>query len=476
MFKNIGMDRDGVMTPLDMFQLEKGLQFFKKRVLKDGIDIFKYDMTEIFKCSKLLKYMFWIRYLKEYFVDLKPRDGCKEYIDQMHAEGKNIYCITAGFKLAGDGFLEFIFRKMFQDWLEKNEIHFDGFDYCSEEFSVRDKVIAGKKRHLDLMLEDKADIVEAFNKENIETICFEALYNKNQYIKGRCKDFDEITLLTNKLEIEQEEYLSTKPFYINGKFMRLFSEKINELSDIDKKMYYHELNKNYIEKKLSKPYDEDKIKIKDSHYLKFYDLIIPFLNFYWGTKHINKENIPYQKGMIYAATHDDSLEQFAAIGAIGRKPICFLVAEKLRPMLRGKLYDYVGAEFIERDNAKDCGRAQLEMEKRLLHNEDIFYYPEGTRKKPEGAIMIPIKEGVINLAKSTGHPIIPLSVYGDYRCKLFRNKLYHVVGEHIFIGPDEDTEEARKRVEDILLNLKLEAMRQYKEDKTKNKIIKTKTK
>ena len=57
LYKNIGLDLDGVLTEHDKFQLEKGLNYFCKKYQKSSSEVIKnlqgYDVTEIFNSSNL---------------------------------------------------------------------------------------------------------------------------------------------------------------------------------------------------------------------------------------------------------------------------------------------------------------------------------------------------------------------------------------------------------------------------------------
>ena len=79
LYKNIGLDLDGVLTEHDKFQLEKGLNYFCKKYQKSSSEVIKnlqgYDVTEIFGCSNYERFFFWGRFILEYCSIYPPRLG-----------------------------------------------------------------------------------------------------------------------------------------------------------------------------------------------------------------------------------------------------------------------------------------------------------------------------------------------------------------------------------------------------------------
>ena len=83
-----------------------------------------------------------------------------EILKKWKSEGHKLYNITARVFVDQRTPFGTIFRYMLEKRYEKEGIEFDGFDYCSEKESVRDKTIACNKRKIDIMLEDKSNNVK----------------------------------------------------------------------------------------------------------------------------------------------------------------------------------------------------------------------------------------------------------------------------------------------------------------------------
>lgn len=455
----IGMDRDGVMTPLDKFQKEEGIKFFNKIPfikMKKTPDFTKYDFQDIFGCNKLVRNFFWACNLKKYFIDLSPLPGVKNFIDGCHEKGIKVVNPTAGYKLSEKGFLGIMFRLFYKIWLKKHQINFDAIDFCSEKYSARDKVISCRKHHVSLMIEDRKDIIEVLEKNNIPTICYSAFYNQDTESSYYASNYDEVTKAVDEINKKLIDLRAEKNFYVDGKFKKMGNEAVKKLSFEDYKLYKKELMKIKLEK-MTCIYEDEKIKEEEKRFRILYRVIVPLFNMITSPKVINKDNLPYQDGVIYIATHTNSIEQFPAMAAIGNKPLHFLIANKLLKQFRGVLYNYVGAIPIDRQNGMDALRGLKEAITLIKKNRNVFIYVEGTRNQDPRKFMLPIKSGSLLLAQITGAPIVPLSVNGEYK---FRgNNLFNNIGEVFFIEPWETEEEAIKKMFEALAKLKIENLK-----------------
>lgn len=502
MVENIGVDKDGVLTDLEKFQIEEGRKFFKffgKKLVNEN----EYDIKEMFNCSKTLRQLFWLTHLRKYFVSIKPRDGVKELIDDLRKSGKKVYIISASFGVTNDGMFGKLFRFWFYKWLKKNEIEVDGIILCSEKESVRDKVIGCHSHQIDYMIEDKVDNAKAISEMGIPVILIDAKYNRQ--LQGnniiRVKDFrDAVYKIKNLISVKEKN-----SYLINGNLKRLSNQEISQLSKEEKKQYFKELMKSKKLKIFSKRFDKSKIEQEEKNFKLAFNLIVrPFIKIF-NPKDFGRKNIPYQGGKIYVCNHLTYADQFTALKLIRNHPVHFLAATELLKMKRGLLYKFVGCKFIDRQSLKSQGECQETLIKLVSHGKDIFVFPEGTRNKyqimkeelqnlkeqlciyqnnndmknykilknindkikiltikmknyrleyerknpgvtiNENKDLLPLKEGVSKIAQITGAPIIPIGITHDYS---FRSKgLFARAGEPILIAPEESLTDADKKIE-----------------------------
>ena len=211
--KDIGIDDDGVLRSLDIYQYASGLQYYtgiklskdvlsgRFEELEELFQIFNekyfqlygeypkfeelianptgYSMREIFGCSKLKEFTtFFLPFLK-YCLLYKARKDASEYMHKWKNEGRRLHIITGRKFTSDDTFilLRNTSRWMLERRLEEDEIPFDTITYCSESLSWKDKYEAVANYNIKAMLEDKKENINALIPiTNI--LCFDATYNK----------------------------------------------------------------------------------------------------------------------------------------------------------------------------------------------------------------------------------------------------------------------------------------------------------
>jgi len=57
-------------------------------------------------------------------------------------------------------------------------LNFSSIQYCSEKFSLRDKLLACKKLHVDVMIEDKTDVAMYLAENDVKVIMIDTPNNK----------------------------------------------------------------------------------------------------------------------------------------------------------------------------------------------------------------------------------------------------------------------------------------------------------
>lgn len=221
--ENIGLDGDGIINDLDLYQYVYGTPYFLSRYCKEygieipsyyyrpeyylqtnidsrdsfiemlsaqfyehGIDIDlqdiiknpnAYDIKDIFGCSKLERQIFWLQHFPKYCTKYPIRDSASYYINKWQKEGRKIHFITARAfvknKIVGP-----LVRNAFEKTLDENGITPDSITYCREKESPIDKETACKKYGVMVMAEDKVENIKRLSGF-IPVVSFAASYNED---------------------------------------------------------------------------------------------------------------------------------------------------------------------------------------------------------------------------------------------------------------------------------------------------------
>ena len=171
----IGIDIDGVLTDLEQWQLDYGSKFYFENYNKKILDNEGYETTDIFKVESKIDDEFWIKYFKDYSINVDARKFASEVIKKLKHNGNEIYIITArGNFLSHSSIVmsEEENRDVVLEWLRKNEIEYDKII-----FSPEDKLSICLENNINVMIEDKPYNINKISTK-IPVICFHAGYNK----------------------------------------------------------------------------------------------------------------------------------------------------------------------------------------------------------------------------------------------------------------------------------------------------------
>lgn len=429
---NIGIDVDGVLTDLEQYQLTKGEQYFGIESVKND---HAYDIKDIFGCTSQEREKFWIKYIWEYSLKTPIRKNASSVIKKLKEEGNNIYIITGRVHTTKDNVMGLLFRKMLEKWLEDNEIVYNQIVYCDEKVSAEDKYDVCKQLGIDVMLEDKVDNIDKL-KDICRVICFNAKYNIDY-------DNKEIPRVTNfddaYIQIKQME-----PNIITKKFNVLSGIEREKLSLEEKKEYYTELKKYY----MNLPYDYSEMERLERNYKICFNVGMPIFNMMYKPIVINKDLIPEGNGYIFVSNHLGSLDQFPIMSAIGNRPIHFMAASTLYNLKRGFIYRNTGSIFVDRENSESKMAATQFMNQILVNDGNIFIFPEGTRNRTE-KYMLDFKKGAVSIAQTTGAKIVPFAVNNNYDITK-KLPLIVRVGETISVGPEDSIEEKTELLKEVI--------------------------
>ncbi len=187
-----GIDVDGVLTDIWLYQMNKAIPYFKKHNIELKHEK-EYDIKDIFECTDKQREKFWSIYIWEYCLRLKMTDGAAETVRILKQKGNQIYIITGRAHTKEKGVVGFIFRKMLKYWLWKNKFVYDKIFYVTEEGSSEEKYNICIQENIDVLVDDKPTNLLPL-KDKLKIVCFPAKWNEDNHDldKYRIKCFEDL--------------------------------------------------------------------------------------------------------------------------------------------------------------------------------------------------------------------------------------------------------------------------------------------
>lgn len=451
----IGVDADGVLTDLSAFNIREGKKYFKKEPINPNA----YYTRDIFGVSKKQEDFYGLRgALNKYCKEEPPRNGAVDTINAFANKGVKFHEITARKFTTYNGILGKYYRKLFENWLNKYNFKFESIEYCSEKYSLRDKLMGCSKLKVDLMIEDKPDIAMFLANNGIKVLLFDAPYNKeishNNII--RVKDWYEISDIINNELIKDHK----------TEFRKLSLSDKEKLNTNEKKEYYREYHR-YLK---SININMDKINRGIKNFKLIYNISYLPVRAIFHPKVENKHNVPYQDGFIIASNHLSSNDQYIISYALGKKYYAGFAASTIENTFRGNLFKLTsGAVFIDRNDSVSKQKGEEELTLRLINGNNVLIFPEGTRKNKDKEGLqkeqLPFKMGTLSIAQKTGSPILPTSIYYG------KNGNYVKFGDLFYVSELDDLIIKKEQLENKILEM---TRKSVYEDESKQKLKKRK--
>ena len=149
------------------------------------------------------------------------------------------------------------------------------------------------------------------------------------------------------------------------------------------------------------------------------------------------ENIPSDRACIFMANHVSNLDAPALMSHLPGRTVVFLKRELLKLPIIG--YAFKLANFIPVDRVGSTESAQeavADAQRVLASGLHITTFIEGMRSL-DGR-MLPFKKGPFYLAKDSGAPCIPVSIYGTEKIIPWGSNRIHPGVAHIIFHPPID--------------------------------------
>lgn len=451
----IGIDVDGVLNNIEKFQLDYGKKFFKSKYNMDIVNENGYGIKEIFDCTDEQEIEFWIKYSVKFNLLGKPKDGMVELIKNLKKEGNEIHIITSRTKTLEDNAIGKIMRGFIETWLKVNHIPYDSITYCSTDNSSIDKANVCKEKEIDLMIEDYYENAKEISKYS-KVALIPTKNNKNFDVAG----YNNIKRVNSSNEIYKFVGEIKNP---DSSFKILNYKEKQALSTKERIEYYQKL-KNYYK---NLPYDFKKAKKDDQNCLKVISSMQPFIKFLYNPQNMNPEELNLKEGVIFASNHLHSLDPILIMNK-DKIPFSLLAKEQLNKSILGCFFRYIGSIFSDNDDEFSRKNSMDRMIQKVLHGGNLMMFPEGTRNdekrdainKITHKMLKDFRYGTVTVAQITGAPIIPYAINKEYKFR--KNSLIANMGEPIYIGPEDDLDEALERLRVAIATLLWELM-EYQE-------------
>lgn len=446
----VGCDADGILTNLSIHNIRIGKKVFKREPVSPE----KYSLEEQFDLSnipKLIQYLKAFRIYINYCKNEEPREFAPEVINELTDEGLDFHSITARKFATSNKILGKLSRKWFKEWLKRNNIKFSSIQFCSEERSPEEKLLACKKLNVDIMIEDKPDVALYLTKNGIKVIMIDAPYNINTTHVNIIHVSDWVQVKTILKEMKQKKENKEKK-----EFIKREKEDLENLSDNEKIEYFNSY-KNYLKNLNVK---QDAFKKGDRRFKLIYSFIKYPIKALYKVEIFGKEKVPYQNGFIIASNHNDSTDQYRLGIALGNRPFVGYAAREIEDSFRGKLLKATGLGiFVDRNDQESKKKSSELMSKYIAHDRIALIFPEGTRKNKteEGKLRFQnrFKLGTVALAQKTGTGILPVAT------NEFENNTVVRFGEFIFVSPTDVLLEVNRKLELEIAKLSFENTKYY---------------
>jgi len=168
------------------------------------------------------------------------------------------------------------------------------------------------------------------------------------------------------------------------------------------------------------------------------------------------ENIP-DCPVILAQTHQGILDNFIWIPQVPMH--CIILHHKDVSKILIVCQLNTGLVLIKKDDKENSANAKLDTIELLLKGHSMHWSPEGTYCLSPNKLHLPLRIGVIDAAKKSGAPIIPVSheyTYEFINDKLTITKVHSKYGKPIYVKENDNLIEKLHEYEESISTLKYE--------------------
>lgn len=189
--------------------------------------------------------------------------------------------------------------------------------------------------------------------------------------------------------------------------------------------------------------------------IKARDFLYPILMYLTGTKvrcrveRVNTYTPLPGKPIIFAANHSAFQDTPIMLRVTGRRSYIFAGKQNLA-FIDWVFFALNGSIWVDRKDKADMVAAKDGIVAYLKKGQSILWFPEGTWNLTANQLMMPMKWGIIDIARQAGAQIIPAALDYDWDANLCRVKF----GSPVADGALEDKAEAIRDLRDAMATLR----------------------
>ena len=157
---------------------------------------------------------------------------------------------------------------------------------------------------------------------------------------------------------------------------------------------------------------------------------------------------------IYAFNHSCKFDTQHTCEIIGKQAYILAGVQRLEPFDR-VAFHLIGTVWVDRKSKDDKKNSVNKMIKLLNENTNLIIFPEGTWNLTPSKPTLPLYWGVIDLARTTHKPIVPVVL--EYK----HENCYVSFGKVMNISPDDDKAERIEELKEQFSTMKWELWRKY---------------
>lgn len=157
---------------------------------------------------------------------------------------------------------------------------------------------------------------------------------------------------------------------------------------------------------------------------------------------------------IFAVNHSNRYDIPYTCEILSRQCYVLLGKQPLEPIDR-LAFILNGTVWVDRKSREDKKNSVAKMIKLLCNGANLVIFPEGTWNLTPSKPMLPLYWGIIDIAKASGRPIVPIILeYTEKNC-------YVAFGESMEISPADDKGEKISELNDRFATLKWSIWEQF---------------
>lgn len=160
--------------------------------------------------------------------------------------------------------------------------------------------------------------------------------------------------------------------------------------------------------------------------------------------------------VIFAANHSAFADTPIMLRVTGRRSY-ILGGRQTLPFLDGLFFVLNGTVWVDRKSREDMAAAKIALTEYLKKGQSIVWFPEGTWNLTDNLLMLPMKWGIIDVAKQADAQIIPVALDYDRTDMICSVKF----GEPMAGENFEDRADAIRNLRDSMATLCWELMSRH---------------